>query len=37
VSFTRWPIELDRILAAQQLQAVPVATSDPRAQVWQLH
>lgn len=35
-SFTRWPIELDRILAIQQLQAEPVATGDSRAQVWQL-
>jgi hypothetical protein len=35
-SFTRWPIDLPRLLAAQHLQAAPIATHDPRAQVWQL-
>jgi 4-amino-4-deoxy-L-arabinose transferase-like glycosyltransferase len=36
-SFTSWPIELEPILAAQRLQAVPIPTPDPRAQVWRLH
>jgi 4-amino-4-deoxy-L-arabinose transferase-like glycosyltransferase len=36
-SFTRWPIDLPRILAQQRLEATPLPTRDPRAQVWQLH
>ena len=36
VSFTRWPIDLAKLLAQQQLQATPLPTRDPRAQVWQL-
>ncbi|HEY0990559.1 MAG TPA: hypothetical protein VGD80_26080, partial [Kofleriaceae bacterium] len=35
-SFTRWPIDLPRLLAQQHLQATPLPTRDPRAQVWQL-
>jgi 4-amino-4-deoxy-L-arabinose transferase-like glycosyltransferase len=36
-SFTRWPIDLPRLLAQQHLQATPLPTRDPRAQAWQLH
>jgi hypothetical protein len=36
VTFTRWPIDLEPILAAQHLHAVPLPTADPRAQVWRL-
>jgi 4-amino-4-deoxy-L-arabinose transferase-like glycosyltransferase len=36
VTFTRWPIDLERILAAQHLQATPLPTGDPRTQVWLL-
>ena len=36
VSFTRWPIELAPILAAQHLGATPLPTADLRAKVWLL-
>jgi hypothetical protein len=36
VTFTRWPIELAPILAAQHLRATPLPTADPRAKVWLL-
>jgi hypothetical protein len=36
VSFTRWPIDLDRTLAAQHLRATPIPTDDADAQVWRL-
>jgi len=36
VSFTRWPIDLAKIVAAQHLRATPIATTDPRATVWSL-
>jgi hypothetical protein len=36
VSFELWPIDLAPLLAAQHLQATPIATHDARAQVWQL-
>ncbi|HSR97055.1 MAG TPA: hypothetical protein VLM79_08405, partial [Kofleriaceae bacterium] len=35
-SFSRWPLDLPELLAAQHLRATPIATGDPRAQVWQL-
>lgn len=35
-SFTRWPIDLPQLLAQQHLQATPLPTRDPRAEVWQL-
>jgi 4-amino-4-deoxy-L-arabinose transferase-like glycosyltransferase len=37
VSFSNWPIDLEKILAAQRLHAVPIATPDRRVQVWRLH
>lgn len=37
VSFVRWPIDLAHLLAALHLQASPIPTRDPRAQVWRLH
>jgi 4-amino-4-deoxy-L-arabinose transferase-like glycosyltransferase len=36
VTFTRWPIDLGSILAAQHLRATPLPTTDPRTQVWLL-
>lgn len=36
VTFTRWPIQLASILAAQHLRATPLLTADPRAKVWLL-
>jgi 4-amino-4-deoxy-L-arabinose transferase-like glycosyltransferase len=36
VSFTRWPIDLAGLLAQQHLEAAPLPTRDPRAQVWEL-
>ena len=36
VSFTRWPLDLDRILTAQHLRATPIPTGDPDAQAWRL-
>jgi hypothetical protein len=36
VTFTRWPIQLAPILAAQHLRATPLPTADPRAKVWLL-
>ncbi|MEO7734212.1 MAG: glycosyltransferase family 39 protein [Kofleriaceae bacterium] len=35
-TFTRWPIEIARIAAAQHATVTPVPTMDPRAQVWRL-
>jgi 4-amino-4-deoxy-L-arabinose transferase-like glycosyltransferase len=34
--FSRWPLDLPKLLAAQHLRATPIATGDPRTQVWQL-
>jgi Dolichyl-phosphate-mannose-protein mannosyltransferase len=36
VSFTRWPIDLASIIAAQHLRATPLPTADSRARVWLL-
>jgi hypothetical protein len=36
VSLELWPIDLAQLLAAQHLQATPIATHDARARVWQL-
>jgi len=36
VTFTRWPIDLGPILAAQHLRATPLPTTDPRTKVWLL-
>jgi len=36
VSFTRWPIDLAAILAAQHLHATPLPTTDLRTKVWLL-
>jgi hypothetical protein len=36
VSFTRWPIDLASIVAAQHLRATPLPTADPRTTVWLL-
>jgi len=36
VTFTRWPIAIAPIAAAQHVRATPVPTTDPRAEVWLL-
>jgi 4-amino-4-deoxy-L-arabinose transferase-like glycosyltransferase len=36
VSFALWPIDVSAVLAAQHLQATPIATRDPRARVYRL-
>jgi 4-amino-4-deoxy-L-arabinose transferase-like glycosyltransferase len=35
-SFPKWPINLERLLAAQHLRATPMPTRDPHASVWHL-
>jgi hypothetical protein len=35
-SFTRWPIDLPALLAAQHLRATPLPSGDPDAQLWRL-
>jgi hypothetical protein len=34
--FTRWPIDLAAVLAAQSLRATPIASEDPDARIWRL-
>jgi len=36
-SFTSWPIDVAALLTAEHLEAAPVATRDPRAELWRLH
>jgi len=36
VTFTRWPIDVASIAAAQHLHATPLPAADPRAKVWRL-